>query len=211
MEEKVIIQSKTINGKKFRTYCFTPAIIMIGYTILFYALNINECRRHPSKWYASGYYEVDFVNYIGNYIFTNGIIFLLGIFLLFLGAYIYWAFNNIGMTVTDKRVYGNAKFGKRVDLPLDSISAVSIGMLKTIAVATSSGKIIFGMVLNRNEMYDAISKLLVERQNNSINNTIKHEIPQSNADELKKYKDLLDNGIISQEEFEAKKKQLLDL
>ena len=33
----------------------------------------------------------------------------------------------------------------------------------------------------------------------------------SNADELKKYKDLLDSGIISQEEFEAKKKQLLGL
>ena len=33
----------------------------------------------------------------------------------------------------------------------------------------------------------------------------------SNADELKKYKDLLDNGVITQEEFEAKKKQLLGL
>ena len=33
----------------------------------------------------------------------------------------------------------------------------------------------------------------------------------SGADELKKYKDLLDNGVISQEEFDAKKKQLLGL
>lgn len=33
----------------------------------------------------------------------------------------------------------------------------------------------------------------------------------SSADELKKYKDLLDNGIITQEEFEQKKKQLLGL
>lgn len=33
----------------------------------------------------------------------------------------------------------------------------------------------------------------------------------SNADELKKYKDLLDSGVISQEEFNAKKKQLLGL
>ncbi len=30
-------------------------------------------------------------------------------------------------------------------------------------------------------------------------------------DDLKKLKDLLDNEIITQEEFEAKKKQLLDL
>lgn len=33
----------------------------------------------------------------------------------------------------------------------------------------------------------------------------------STADELKKYKDLLDNGIITQEEFDVKKKQLLGL
>ena len=33
----------------------------------------------------------------------------------------------------------------------------------------------------------------------------------SNADELKKYKDLLDSGIITQEEFDVKKKQLLGL
>ena len=35
--------------------------------------------------------------------------------------------------------------------------------------------------------------------------------PQSSADELKKYKELLDAGIISQEEFDLKKKQLLGL
>ena len=33
----------------------------------------------------------------------------------------------------------------------------------------------------------------------------------SGADELKKYKDLLDSGVITQEEFDAKKKQLLGL
>ena len=33
----------------------------------------------------------------------------------------------------------------------------------------------------------------------------------SAADELKKFKELLDSGIISQEEFDAKKKQLLGL
>ena len=33
----------------------------------------------------------------------------------------------------------------------------------------------------------------------------------SNADELKKFKELLDSGIITQEEFDTKKKQLLGL
>lgn len=31
------------------------------------------------------------------------------------------------------------------------------------------------------------------------------------ADKLKKFKDLLDNGVITQEEFEIKKKQILGL
>ena len=35
--------------------------------------------------------------------------------------------------------------------------------------------------------------------------------PLSAADEVKKFKDLLDTGVISQEEFDAKKKQLLGL
>jgi predicted Zn-dependent peptidase len=33
----------------------------------------------------------------------------------------------------------------------------------------------------------------------------------STADELKKFKELLDSGVITQEEFDAKKKQLLGL
>ena len=40
---------------------------------------------------------------------------------------------------------------------------------------------------------------------------VQHNEPASHADELKKYKELLDSGVISQEEFEAKKKQLLGL
>ena len=55
---------------------------------------------------------------------------------------------------------------------------------------------------------------LVERQDESnkpIETVVKQEIPQSNADELAKFKSLLDSGIITQEEFEAKKKQLLGL
>jgi len=118
------------------------------------------------------------------------------------------------MTVTDKRVYGKTAFGKRVDLPIDSISAIGSRWPKGIAVATSSGKIAFLIIKNRDEIRDCISGLLIERQQRAATaptTTIKQEIPQSNADELKKYKDLLDQGVISQEEFDAKKKQLLGL
>jgi hypothetical protein len=40
---------------------------------------------------------------------------------------------------------------------------------------------------------------------------IKTEVSNSNMDDLVKLKTLLDQGIITQEEFDAKKKQLLGL
>ena len=43
------------------------------------------------------------------------------------------------------------------------------------------------------------------------NNVPAEQQPSSAADEILKYKSLLDNGIVTQEEFEAKKKQLLGL
>ncbi|MBQ8232293.1 MAG: SHOCT domain-containing protein [Lachnospiraceae bacterium] len=120
----------------------------------------------------------------------------------------------VELTVTNKRIYGLAAFGKRVDLPLDSVAAVGTSAFKTISITSASGAIKFGMIRNFQEIHSEISKLLVERQaqkQTTTQTTIKQEIPQSNADELKKYKDLLDNGVITQEEFDAKKKQLLGL
>lgn len=113
------------------------------------------------------------------------------------------------IVVTNKRVYGVGAFRKRVDLPFDMISSVGSGLLNSLAVATSSGKINFWFVANRNEVFSAISNCLIERQDllhSSGNAPI-----SSHADELKKYKELLDGGVISQEEFDAKKKQLLGL
>lgn len=118
-----------------------------------------------------------------------------------------------GITVTDKRVFGTAIFGKRVDLPIDKVSAVGMCMFNGIAVSTSSGTIKFLLCKNRDEVFDCISKVLLERQKatQDIPTVITQEISQSSADELKKFKDLFDNGVITEEEFEAKKKQLLGL
>ena len=57
---------------------------------------------------------------------------------------------------------------------------------------------------------DEINSILISKKNASTS-TKAEQINPSNADELKKYKDLLDQGIISQDEFDAKKKQLLGL
>ena len=115
------------------------------------------------------------------------------------------------LVVSNKRIYGKAKFGRRVDLPLDSISAVGTSSMYGIDVGTSSGKIKFKFIKNNNEIHKIISDLLIKRQKQNAKTIISQEIHQSSADELKKFKELLDSGVITQEEFEAKKKQLLGL
>lgn len=113
------------------------------------------------------------------------------------------------VVVTDKRVYGKTSFGKSIDLPYDKISSVGTCFPMGVFTATSSGIIKFWLLTNQQEVYSSISDLLKERQITS--NTASIRMEQSSADELKKFKDLLDSGIITQEEFEKKKKQLLGL
>ena len=55
------------------------------------------------------------------------------------------------------------------------------------------------------------SKLFNRKDIVKVEISNQQHVPVSNADELKKYKELLDSGVISQEEFDAKKKQLLGL
>lgn len=131
--------------------------------------------------------------------------------IILLGVLVYFWLRSYELTVTNKRVFGRVAWGKRVDLPVDSVSAIAtVSLLKGISVATSSGRISFLLVKNANEIYEVINNLLITRQQEQAQKEAVRSI-NGTADELKKYKELLDSGIISQEEFEEKKKQLLGL
>lgn len=145
---------------------------------------------------------------------NTGMWLMLALIMAAITGIVYWATAGCEIVVTDKRIYGKVAFGKRVDLPLDSVSAVATTSAFTqgVSVSTSSGRITFLYLSKKEEIASKIRELLVDRQNKvTASTTINQEIPQSNADELKKYKELLDSGVISQEEFDAKKKQLLGL
>lgn len=135
------------------------------------------------------------------YFFFGGILLAIVI-----GVFVF-ALNSCSMVITDKRVYGKATFGHQVDLPLDMISAASTSPFKSIGVSTASGRISFWLLENKDELYSAITNLLLERQKGKIMVTEKND----SVDEIKKFKELLDNEIITQEEFDKKKKQLLSL
>lgn len=66
---------------------------------------------------------------------------------------------------------------------------------------------------NKEEMKRAFANGQYHRNASATDRSVISTFPSSvsGADEIKKYKDLMDNGVITQEEFEAKKKQLLGL
>lgn len=130
-----------------------------------------------------------------------------------IGGLIYLRLRSYELTVTDKRIFGKAAWGKRVDLPVDSISATAMTkFLNGVSVSTASGSISFLLIKNADAVYDVINKLLIERQQENARNVPVASAPVSDAaDEIKKFKELLDMGIITQDEFDAKKKQLLGL
>lgn len=134
----------------------------------------------------------------------------LGVLSIIASLFFTWEMSKCALAVTNRRVTGKASFGKSVDLPLNQISAVGLGIFSRITVATSSGRIHFWFVENRTDVHAALTDIIGKVQVESVYTQNTAPVA-SNADELKKYKELLDTGVISQEEFDAKKKQLLGL
>ena len=223
MEEKILVKSERYNVKRGLVIFFI--IIAILCSLYYVGLYLNELAEAQMDWedcYCSSWGKCYIHERYSSpadaawkwsegYRWTvEGIIGGIGVICLLIYAWM----RSYEMIVTDKRVYGQAAFGKRVDLPVDSVSAIGSKWPKGIAVATSSGKIAFLMIKNRDEIHKCVSDLLIERQSKptaTATPVVKQEIPQSNAEELKKYKELLDMGVITQEEFDAKKKQILGL
>jgi len=202
MEEKVLIKNEQYDVKKI-----TNTIVKIGVILSVILLIV-----------IIGYYiamfRTDFVYFIRNIIREYVIFALLPVFVVtvVIPMLIYFWLHSYEMTVTDKRIYGKGAWGKRVDLPVDSVSAIStIRILKGVTVATSSGKIKFLVIKNANAIYDVLNNLLIERQAKKNETATVTASNVDEAEQLKKYKDLLDSGVITQEEFDAKKKQLLGL
>ena len=207
MDEKILIKSKISNVKLITALLLLAGILLFAIVWSsetsggFYGDHIERAKE-DGDW---SYVLTSMLPYFASFTFLPFAV---------IAALFYFAVSKMSITVTDKRVYGTAIFGKRVDIPLDKISAVGTSIFKGIAVTSSSGAIKFTMISNNVEIHSEISKLLLARQEKKdAVATVSPSIASSasNADELKKFKELLDSGIITQEEFDAKKKQLLDL
>lgn len=220
MEEKILIKSE--KGKSERTL----KAIMISFLSAFVAICFILLMPVSEELYEA----LGWCNYDGLNGFEFALEWLSALYLIIfilmclcfifgvVALIIFLANRKCELTVTDKNVRGKAAFGKEVVLPLHMVSAYSTRkFLATIAVATSSGLTKFNLIDNHKEIGEVLSGLINERQTKTTTaQTATSEqsapAPQSNSmDDLVKLKSLLDSGIITQEEFDAKKKQLLGL
>ena len=221
MEERLIEAKFTENKLAKRVLIVSVILIALGFIIALITYLTGEGYKSFGFGYGGVYHYTTiydsfldfFFTFMGSPFYYSDTFFEFLIYIGFIGVilsfFFVWEMSKCSLTVTNRRVTGKASFGKSVDLPLNQISAVALGIFSRITVATSSGKIHFWFIENREEVHSAlnnvISKVQVESAYNQTNNSM------SEADELKKYKELLDNGTITQEEFDAKKKQLLGL
>ena len=194
MEEKVLI--KSVVDVKSKIVMISTAIFSLFLGIMFLAT-------------VSGY-NSSIGSIYDLYVALGSSFLLLGILIMIIFA----IYSKCELQITENNVRGKTIFGKEVILPLSMVSSYSTRkFLSVIAVATSSGVTKFSLIGNYREIGDVLSKKINERQDNIAKPQIVNiPVPQNySMDDLKKLKDLLDAGIINQEEFDAKKKQLLGL
>lgn len=115
------------------------------------------------------------------------------------------------LVVTKEKVYGHVNRDSFVYY-YGHIVAVTHGLANSVVLHLYSGKkFYFSWVENLDEVCNAIELCRILALPTKPSPESSSQPALHTADELKKYKELLDTGIITQEEFDAKKKQLLDL
>lgn len=238
MEEKVLIKSVTSKKTKqvFIGVAIALLIVSIIFLVLANSLGKQDWAYNHYGYYFSGYYyecyycgdlwlsnemvphileyhsdKFDFSNF-----FVYGLVWLIlhwsFIFLAVVVYLIYFLISRCNITITDKNISGRTFWGKEVVLPIHMVSAYSISKIfSVVAITSASGSIKFPGIGNYEEIVEVLQELLNERQKRTETqeNLSSQQNDSRNLDYLIKLKNLLDSGIITKEEYDAKKKEIL--
>ena len=119
------------------------------------------------------------------------------------------------IAVTNETISGKLSNGKEVHIPLNQITAINNCSFNGISITSIGNVSNFHCIENREEVIKAISYLLASSptQNNVQPAQIGYaaSVDGREAEQLKRLKSLLDVGVLTQEEYDAKKKQILNL
>ena len=208
--EKILIKSTP--GKNKIAIALLVAGIELVVISLFVAMHVyNNGEVFMYFWSTWRYvYKEKFLDfYFGeffNFSIYYGYLLILGIIVAIVGALIKIYSEKCEITVTDNRIFGKTANGDKVNIPLNQITGLNTCSFNGISIASIGSVSNFHCIENRGEVMKAISFILANPQK-----TKKAEVLDNEADQLRRFKNLLDNGIITQEEFDAKKKELLKL
>ena len=184
MEEKILVEGKF---KKATKTFFVMSIIIACFGLIYGVSSIIT--------------EM-YVFLIGTAVFE-----LMALTFFLLAKYVIPKSKTFELFVTESRVVGKLR-NTRVDLPVNKITSIGTLAFNGISIDTASGKLAFPQLINRDEVYNCLTELIRE-QNEPQTHT--NQNTSGLSEQLTELKKLLDDGIITQEEFDAKKKQLLGL
>lgn len=193
---------------------------------------------HLAKLYSSHSYGLYPGSYSGQ-IFWEYVLIVFLLAYVLIGAPLIGMIRNranaakCSLKLTDKGLSGQRKkffSSAQLQLPMDKIDNIMVTENiinkiqggKTVAVRSASGLVKFPWVQNADE-FVKLTLAEIEKYNQSLknvdktlvsaiagNSALKAQPEKSAAQKIKDLKELLDSGLITQDEFDAKKKDLLD-
>lgn len=140
-----------------------------------------------------------------------GYLLIVGIIAAAVGIIMKTSTEKCEITVTNEAVSGKLPHGKEVLIPLNQITAINRSSFNGVSITSIGNVSNFHCIENREEVMKAISYLLANPQQSSAQPTQSASANGGEAEQLKRLKDLLDSGVLTQEEFDTKKKQVLGL
>lgn len=207
MDQNIIIKGTPQKNK-------VSAIMLTASVIAFVCALLFSANAYQNYWIG---YKVDFWAYFWGEFFSSnlmyGCILIASVIAFVVSIIMKTNTEKCEITVTNEAISGKLPHGKEVYIPLNQITAVNRSSFNGVSITSIGNVSNFHCIENREEVMKAISYLLANPQQNA-QPTQNGSAPVANgseAEQLKRLKDLLDAGVLTQEEFDAKKKHVLGL
>lgn len=220
MEQNIVIKGTPQKNKPaLITIIVGVVLLLASFLVASYVFENCEGYEYFGFGYGGWYYWCVIYDTFGEFFTTEffnfecyyGYMIMLGVVALIVGIIMKSNTEKCEITVTNEAISGKLPHGKAVHIPLNQITAINRSSFNGVSITSIGNVSNFHCIENREEVMKAISYLLANPQQSSVQPTQSASANGSEAEQLKRLKDLLDSGVLTQEEFDAKKKQILGL
>lgn len=224
MEQSIVIKGTPQKNKPaLITIIIGAALLLASFLVASYVFDYCDGYKYFGYGYDGWYrwciiYDFEFGEFFTGEFFNfscyYGYMIMLGVVALIVGIIMKVNTEKCEITVTNEAISGKLPHEKEVNIPLNQITAINRSSFNGVSIISISNISNFHCIENREEVMKAISYLLVNYQQSSSQTMqpMSSIVSEGNeAELLTRLKDLLDTGVLTQEEFDAKKKQILGL